>query len=284
MPSTTSPLIEAQQVELLGEGAPLFDFRAAGPSLACIGAATRLIKVFTGECRSRGRVLVAGLAADQALQRGLVGFAPQALPVPPGTKIEEALSLSSALVGFGSQDVEQALARCEILHLKKRRIGGLNQVEQRLVGLAHGVIGEPGILILENLFDDLSEDSARLLEGVLMRLLIGRRWIAATRIDSASSLRLTLSAEEILEEGSAPVLTGNWAPSAYWVKGIDALGPLAEKLTQEGASVALSPNALVLLVRQKNAQSIYQSARSLKITLAGIAPAESTRIDESRAR
>lgn len=284
MESTRPALIEARQLELPGEAAPLFDFRTTGSSLACIGAAAGLIEAIGGKRQIRGRLSLAGMGFEQALQKGLVGFAPQALPVPAKTQVSAALRLSCALVGFTTQDVDQALGRCEIHYLKKRRIGSLNLVEQRLVGLAHAIVGLPRVLVLEDLFDQLNDDGAKLLEGLLLRVLMGHRWIAATRVDSASSLRLTLSADEILEAGSSPVVTGNWTPRAYWVKGVDALGPLAEKLTEEGASVALSPNALVLLVRNQDAQSIYKSATALKITLAGIAPAESTRIDESRAR
>jgi ABC-type transport system involved in cytochrome c biogenesis ATPase subunit len=263
-----------------------------GKSLVCEGEARRIIAaIFEPRLIRAGTIKLCGVPLETCLKSGEAALVPARLPVPDSAQVGKTLLMSARLIGLGAVEVDAALERCGIGRLKKRHFKGLSPVEHRLVGLAHGLTGNPRLLVLDQMFHELNQESCFHLMSLLEPTLDEKRWIAAVQVDQASSLRLMLRASQVLtfqEESSPGVLLltppTHFTPEAYWVHSQDPLGPLADALENYGALVAPGPSDFSLLVFNERAQNIFAQALALGISLTEMSPAQSDRFGLSRAR
>ncbi len=175
--------------------------RATCGAAACSSGDSRRLHC----CRADGRVIAHGCCQ---LRRS--------------SRFESALLGSARLIGLGASDVRQALDRSEAEGLGKRRLKDLGPLEQRLVGLAHGLSSDPELLLLEDSCEGLEDDDAELLLSALERAIVGRSWILGSELRSPWSRRLAQAAELALTaEGGTllgPIRTADLASPGLWAR------------------------------------------------------------------
>lgn len=286
MEASEEALLEAQDLELQGVDSGSFSFRVSGSSLACPEQAGHLVDaIFDPQLIVKGSLKLGGTQVSECLSRGRAGLAPTRLPVPDSARVGKTLLMSARLIGWGKREVDEALERCGISRLTKRHLKGLSALEHRLVGLAHGITGNPSILVLAELFDELDPAASLHLLSVLEPILEGRRWVAQTRDNVTPSLQLSLRAQQVISRTTkSPEAALAFVPETYWVRSDDPLTALACELEKRGAKVATGPHLLSLLVRNQRAQDIFAEALKLGISLTEMSPAQSDGFSPSRAR
>ncbi len=284
--SAEPPLLEAQALELPGGNFEPASFYVRGKSLSCPESAGLLVDaIFDSSLILKGALMIGGASVQESLRNAQTGLVPCQLPLPESVRVRKSLLMSARLIGCGSSEVDEALERCGILKLSKKYLKALSPLEHRLVSLAHGITGNPEILVLRQLFHELDQEASLHLDAVLDRTLENRRWIAQTQDNLPSSLRLNLRAEHVLSRQTMkPQRTLDFTPEAYWVRSHDSLEALAQALEKKGTRVSVGPNPLSLLVHCQRAQDIFADALKLGISLTEMMPAQSEGFSASRAR
>lgn len=102
-----------------------------------------------------GELRVAGHDArrDGARLRAAVGYLPESAPLYPELSVEEFLRFRAGLLGLDGpsarRDIDEALARCDVAHVRRRPCGTLSKGTQQRVGLAATILGSPRVVILD---------------------------------------------------------------------------------------------------------------------------------------
>lgn len=274
----SAPLFESKGLTLGGE-LPLEvgSMTARGPRVALWDEAGALVPAFFDSSRLReGSLLLRGRKPADLLASGQAALVPQRLPLPEGVKLLEALTLSARLIGLSRADAERALGRCRLTAHGGKKLGELTRLQSRLSGLAHGLIGAPRLLLLENPFADLDDAESAIVEAVLDVELADRSFIAACSSRDPASRALALTADEaICPAGNRllpPAPPRLESASGYWVSCSDNAERLAALLSSEGAHVAKSPRPSVLLVRGTKGSTIYRLAREAQLNVIELTP------------
>jgi hypothetical protein len=278
--SSEPPLLEAEDLELTHAERSLswpgvVSVRAQ--RLLCVGAAQALLAAAIDRSMvRRGSLKLQGRNPQELLLSGQAGYCPRALPVPPDFRVFDALLGSARLIGLGAADVHHALARAEAEGLARRVVKDLGPLEKRLVGLAHGFTGHPGLVLLEDPFEDLEDDAAELVLSVLSRELEGRSWIVGTRLASPWSRRLAQTAELALSADGGtllgPISPRELVTKGSWVRFDAVTNSLISLLTERGAEVVRTPSQQVVLVRRLSGLSIADVATQAGAALLELSP------------
>lgn len=250
---------------------------ASGPKIALWDKAGSLLRGFLApESIESGTLLLAGREPALALASGLAAYVPQNMPLPPSVKVLEALSLSAHLLGLGKSDAERSLARCQVTALGKKKLGELTRLQMRLVCLAHGLIGSPQILLLENLFHELDEPESAIVEALLEVELEHRSCLIACASDDPGSRTIALGCHEAISTAGDHLLppTKPRAENApgYWVSCISDVGPLTELLKSQGVEVARSPRTSVCFVKSTSGAAIFRAAKETGVGIVELTP------------
>ena len=102
-----------------------------------------------------GELEVAGHDArrDGARLRAAVGYLPESAPLYPELTVEEYLGFRAGLLGLSRadarRDIDAALSRCDVAHVRRRPCGTLSKGTQQRVGLAATILGAPRVVILD---------------------------------------------------------------------------------------------------------------------------------------
>jgi len=245
--------------------------------LVCVGRAVALTRAAVDPSRLKGgRLLLLDQPPDALLSSGTAGYCPRTLPAPPEFTVEVALLGSARLIGLGPADVRRALDRSEAEGLAKQRLKDLGPLQQRLVGLAHGLSSDPELVILEDPFDGLEDDAAELLLSVLERELSGLSWILGTELRSPSARRLARAAELALTaEGGTllgPVAPAELAAPGVWARFDQVTEELLAGLAGRGAEIGRTPSQSVLLIRRLGGLAVAEVAAGLGSCLLELTP------------
>ncbi len=117
---------------------------------------TTTIRMLAGALApSRGQALVAGFdTLRQSMEaRRSLGYLPESAPLHQEMRVEEHLRFTGVLHGVPRRKlaaaVENALERCWLSEVRKRRVGELSKGYRQRVGLACAILHEPAALILD---------------------------------------------------------------------------------------------------------------------------------------
>lgn len=271
-------LFAARGVELRrGASSFVIDVRASGRGLVCLHEAAALVRAAWDETALlRGEVLLLGRPSRELLTSGFAGYAPAELPGGASLRVNEALFLGARLIGRTQDHVRAALERVGGLSLGKRRLGELEPLEQRRVGLAHGVMSSPELLLFDDLFSGLDGGDQETLGALLDELLEGRRFVGALTTDAPRARRLAQRADRVLlpRGSSASLVPPAEVPArGHWVTTAEPAAPLASALREAGARVIRGPRPEVLWVTGATSLTIFDAADASAATVLTLAPA-----------
>ncbi len=282
MTEDQAPLLRGRSLSFVSregrtiDGPELLEVR--GPSLACLGSARDLLPCLTRPERLEGGELgLLGTSPPALLSSLQAGWAPRTLPAPPSLRLAETLTLSARLVGRGKAEVRGILERLQLAGLGRRKMSELTALQRRLAGLAHGLVGSPQLLILEDPFADLDQTSAQLVEDLLEEQLHDKAWIAGIDGDSLWSRRLLTRAQAVLtaDVGTllGPLSPGEIDDKARWARFTRVTEELREALSSAGGQVTSSPHPSVLMIRAVSGLTIADLALQTDCPLLELAPA-----------
>lgn len=221
-----------------------------GPRSALVGDWGPLFRLLTRRATVvAGTVVLDSLEPAAAVASGQVGVALSSAPLPEGWRGREYVLESARLAGLGREAARAAqavLARLGLERLAERPLRGLAPVERRALLLAHAVVTEPRLLVVEAPLDGLAPSAASGLRLVLERAATGRRLLVSTRGADAGSLvpPLLESCDEVLRldaRGRILPVAGAGAPLAPGRRCslvlLDGLQRFADALVAAGITV-----------------------------------------------
>jgi ABC-2 type transport system ATP-binding protein len=126
------------------------------------------------------------VVAEPLAVKSLTGYLPETNPLYPELRVVEFLRYRARLKGLrgGSlnDSVEQALSRCWLTDVRQRIIGQLSKGYRQRVGLAAGLLGDPGLLILDEPTAGLDPNQVRATRQLIAELGTGRTVFLSTHI------------------------------------------------------------------------------------------------------
>ena len=149
---------------------------AAGESVALWGengaGKTTIIRCVLGLLRYRGQIRIAGLDACRQGKRArqLIGYVPQELGFYDDLRVQEAVRFFGKLKGLRVNDVDGALSRVGLTGHGSKRIRELSGGMKQRLALAIALLGEPRILILDEVTASLDACGRREFVALLASL------------------------------------------------------------------------------------------------------------------
>jgi len=149
---------------------------APGESVALWGSngagKTTLIRCVLGLLPFKGTVRVGGFDARRAGKRArrLIGYVPQELGFNDDLRVGEALCFFSKLKGLGTPEVETVLGRVGLPGQGRKRMSELSGGMKQRLALAIALLGDPPVLVLDEVSASLDacgrEELVSLLSGL----------------------------------------------------------------------------------------------------------------------
>lgn len=154
-------------------------FEAEGQLVAWLGDFAPLFSLLAGDAELlSGNAMLDGAPLSHAVARGHVGLALANPTLPKGWTVETVLEHSARLTGMTRRQARvsaaDALARIGFSALATRRFETLTLGEQRVMMLAHALLGEPAVIAAERPFSGLDGPNEALVDGALTRACEGR--------------------------------------------------------------------------------------------------------------
>jgi ABC-2 type transport system ATP-binding protein len=136
----------------------------------------------------RGEVLVDGhdTIADSLAARQAIGYLPESAPSYPEMAVEDFLIFRARLYGVARSKrrarLDFVLARCELVDMRRRRIGQLSKGYRQRVGLAAALIHDPPVLILDEPTNALDPRQIRLTRTLVRELAIDKAVLVSSHV------------------------------------------------------------------------------------------------------
>jgi ABC-2 type transport system ATP-binding protein len=115
-----------------------------------------------------------------------VGAALEAASFHPGRTARNHLAVYAIAAGFPRQCVDEALRKVGLIDYANRRVGGYSLGMRQRLGLASALLGDPGVLVLDEPINGLDPE--------------GIRWIRGFLRDMAAEGRTVLVSSHLLSE------------------------------------------------------------------------------------
>jgi hypothetical protein len=284
------PLFRAEALRLAdGSLESPESIQTTGSSLALIGRAGGLVPALCElVALESGSLTVRGQSPSLLLSSHKAGYAPRSLPLPGRARLGEALKMSASLVGVDKTAVEISVERCHLTAYMKKPLGELTRLQSRLAGLAHAISGQPEILFLEDLFSDLDETEAEVIETVLEAELLDRSWICAIDPEGRSARSILMMADEVIGTTGnrlIPPMSPQSLPSGgFWVVCQGDLEAFVSRLEGLGAKVARSPHEGVLRVHGPSGLQLFRAAKTEGTQILELSPFDTADTGSSHAR
>jgi ABC-type multidrug transport system ATPase subunit len=196
--------------------------------------------------------------------------------------------MSASLVGVDKTGVELAVERCHLSAQLKRPLEELTRLQCRLAGLAHALCGQPDILFLEDLFSDLDETEAEVIESVLEVELLERKWICAMEPEGRAARSILMMADEVIGTTGnrlvPPISPESLRSEGFWVVCQGKPNSLSTRLENLGAKVAKSPHEGVLRVHGLSGLQIFRAAKEDDTQILELSPLEGADTTGTHAR
>ncbi|MEK6702646.1 MAG: ABC transporter ATP-binding protein [Planctomycetota bacterium] len=197
---------------------------APGESLALWGAngagKSTLVRCALGLFRFDGRISVGGIdvAKDGKAARALIGYVPQELGFYDDLGVAEAITYFARLKGLRRTVPADALARVELTGHDKKRVRELSGGMKQRLALAIALLGDPPVLVLDEVTASLDALGRDEFVGLLKRLgTQGRTMLFASHrpeeISAMATRVIMLTSGRIQRECTPSELFGHTQPS-----------------------------------------------------------------------
>ena len=175
---------------------------------------------------SRGAVLVDGADAvtESHRVRRCLGYLPEANPLHPEMRVLEYLGYRARLHGLSRMAartaVDDAIERCWLVEMRRRRVGALSKGYRQRVGLAAALLHNPKVLLLDEPTSGL--DPAQVRETrELIRGLAGERTTlivshALGEVEQTCDRLVIFANGRVRAHGPADELIGEHSPENLW--------------------------------------------------------------------
>jgi ABC-type multidrug transport system ATPase subunit len=176
----------------------------AGESLALWGAngagKTTIIRCVLGLLSYRGRISVAGLDVRRhgKRTRRLIGYVPQELGFNDDLRVAEAVAFFARLKGVGVASIDAVLEPVGLHGHEKKRIRELSGGMKQRLALAIALLGDPAVLILDEVTASLDACGRDEFVSLLSRLgRSGKSMLFAShRIEEVTTLATSVASLE----------------------------------------------------------------------------------------
>ncbi len=196
---------------------------AAGESVALWGGngagKTTLIRCVLGLLRFEGRAEVGGFDVRRhgKRARGLIGYVPQELGFYDELGVGAAVTFFARLKGVPIGSVEDVLEGVGLGGHGRKRVRELSGGMKQRLALAVALLGDPPVLVLDEVTASLDACGREEFVGLLSRLSrSGRSMLFAShRVDEVTTLAsrvVTLEKGRVVSEQPAALFTGGQAP------------------------------------------------------------------------
>lgn len=153
---------------------------------------TTIIRCILGLLRYQGQIAVGGMGVRQRGKqtRLLIGYVPQELGFYDDLRAAEAIRYFARLKGLRPRNVSQALESVGLLGQEHKRIRELSGGMKQRLALAIALLGDPPILILDEVTASLDACGRDELVALLSRLSSGGRTMlfASHRVEEVTAL------------------------------------------------------------------------------------------------
>lgn len=199
---------------------------APGDSIALWGSngagKTTILRSVLGLLRFQGEITVGGYSVKrQGKQaRRLIGYVPQELVFNDDLRVRDAVELFSTLRGIASASCSEALDRVQLTGHEKKRMRELSGGMKQRLALAIALIGDPQVLVLDEVTASL--DAVGRCEFISLLVRQARQeerclLFASHRVDEIESLAtrvLTIGGGKITENLDVPTFSDRFGDSA----------------------------------------------------------------------
>ena len=154
---------------------------------------TTALKTIVGLARpTAGRILINGVLSEQrAPDACALGVYIEPCGAHPGRSARDHLRSLAAIAGLPAGRVDEVLAVVELEPAARRRVGTYSMGMRQRLGLAAALLGDPGILVLDEPLNGLDPQ--------------GIRWLRALLRERAASGRTVLLSSHVLTEAAQTV-------------------------------------------------------------------------------
>jgi ABC-2 type transport system ATP-binding protein len=188
-----------------------------------------------------GEVSIAGfdILSQSIKARSRIGYLPENVPLYPEMRVIEYLRYRASLKGVPSnritEKVEDALALCNICHVRRQLIGTLSKGYRQRVGLADALVNEPDILILDEPTIGLDPNQIREVRELIKGLAVRHTILLSSHI--LSEVEMICSRVLIINKGR---IVGTGTPSELRQRsGLALTGPIRMEISLPDAAVAV---------------------------------------------
>ena len=186
----------------------------AGDSVALWGVngagKSTLIRCVLGLLRFRGAIQVGGCDVRRAGKRArmLIGYVPQELGFYDDLRVSEAISFFSRLKGVAVRSTHETLERVGLVGHERKRIRELSGGMKQRLALAIAMLGDPPVLVLDEVTASLDACGREEFVALLSRLSgSGRTMLFAShRVEEVTTLArrvITLQNGRLTDESTA---------------------------------------------------------------------------------
>lgn len=234
---------------------------APGESVALWGAngagKTTLIRCILGLVPFRGRITIAGLDARAQGKRArrLIGYVPQELGFNDDLTAGQAVRFFARLKGLGTPQTDRVLGDVGLAGQNHKRMSGLSGGMKQRLALAIALLGDPPVLVLDEVTASLDACGRDELVSLLSTLSRNGRSMlfASHRIEEVRSLArrvLVLDRGRAVEDAPAADFVGRFGPgTALHLKiGVPARARAVELLRGCGFDAQLNGVGLIVPV------------------------------------
>ncbi len=257
----SEPLLVANDLRVDVDGLPACDgitLRTTGEHVLVLGAPRALFDAVTGLARVvRGSLDVRGVAAAEAVPRGVVAGAPMDPPVPPRWTVTEYVQWSARLAGVPASEArasaQAAIAKLHLDAMARTELAKLAPHARRATVVAAALATGAEVIALEDPLGGLPDELAMAYAKVLAEALGGdQAWIVfAPRMPLTSPLAQSadeaIVASALRVEGQGPPAELASAGRRFVARMIGPVDALAPALASRGARMELDAGAHILL-------------------------------------
>lgn len=204
----------------------------------------------------------------------VVSFAIDPHSFHPGRTVRDTVRMSAALSGKTTADADQAIAAVGLESAAKKYISALSTGMRQRVALAHALVPDPQILVLDEPLNGLDVDTVVWLNGLLQRRAAAGRSVLLSshllnELASVATSAVVLDSGLVVHNGSLDLGDADEATPACVVTAVipEALAQLAARC---GWHVEPGPDGA--LVISQDSAIVFQAAADARVVLTSLVP------------